>query len=397
MDMSIRDRIRKRREEDDDDLMILIIPALHHLGYLGGRVAEPQHIPLLTGAEKVKELLEGPVKKCRIAFRMEPYIFKALANYLRKEKLVRDTRIKVEEKLGFFLYMLSHNASYGDLQVFFGHSNNTFHNVMKRFFDIVVPALNLRFLKAPSNQVHPKIHQDNRFYPYFKNCLGAIDGTHIPVSVSPEQAAPFRNRKGTLSHNAMVVCNFDLNITYVSAGWEGSATDARVLRSAMNTPVGKFEVPPGKFYLVDGGYANTASFLAPYRKVRYHLKEFGHGHRRPQNYKELFNHRHAVLRNHDERALGVLKKRFPILKVATFHKLENQVKIPSAAAVLHNIIRSMNGDEKWLDNQPNNIDPIHFVDLPDGDQGNDEANIEGNNLRDSIAHAMWADYQHRRN
>lgn len=397
MDMSIRDRIRKRREEDDDDLMILIIPALHHLGYLGGRDAEPQHIPLLTGAEKVKELLEGPVKKCRIAFRMEPYIFKALANYLRKEKLVRDTRIKVEEKLGFFLYMLSHNASYGDLQVFFGHCNDTFHNVMKQFFDIVVPALNLRFLKAPSNQVHPKIHGDNRFYPYFKNCLGAIDGTHIPVSVSPEQAAPFRNRKGTLSHNVMVVCNFDLNITYVSAGWEGSATDARVLRSAMNTPVGKFEVPPGKFYLVDGGYANTASFLAPYRKVRYHLKEFGHGHRRPQNYKELFNHRHAVLRNHDERALGVLKKRFPILKVATFHKLENQVKIPSAAAVLHNIIRSMNGDEKWLDNQPNNIDPIHFVDLPDGDQGNDEANIEGNNLRDSIAHAMWADYQHRRN
>jgi hypothetical protein len=57
----------------------------------------------------------------------------------------------------------------------------------------------------------------------------------------------------------------------------------------------------------------------------------------------------------------------------------------------------MNGDEKWLDNRPNNIDPIHFVNLPDGDQGNDEANIECNNLRDSIDHAMWADYQHHRN
>ncbi len=230
-----------------------------------------------------------------------------------------------------------------------------------------------------------------------QNCLGSIDGTHIPVSISPDQAAPFRNRKGTLSQNVMVVCDFDLNITYVSAGWEGSATDARVLRSAMNKPIGKFEVPLGKFFLVDGGYANTASFLAPYRGVRYHLKEFGHGHRRPQNHKELFNHRHAVLRNHVERALGVIKKRFPILKVATFHKMENQAKIPLAAAILHNIIRSLNGDEKWLDKDHGNINPQHFVNLPDGDQGNDEGNIEGNNLRDLIAHQMWADYQQRRN
>jgi len=195
----------------------------------------------------------------------------------------------------------------------------------------------------------------------------------------------------------IVVCDFDLNITYVSAGWEGSATDARVLRSAMNKSIGKFEVPLGKFFLVDGGYANTTSFLVPYRGVRYHLKEFGHGHRRPQNHKELFNHRHVVLRNHVERALGVIKMRFPILKVATFHKMENQAKIPLAVVVLHNIIRSLNGDDKWLDKDHGNINPQHFVNLPDGDQGNDEGNIEGNNLRDLIAHQMWADYQQRRN
>jgi hypothetical protein len=108
----------------------------------------------------------------------------------------------------------------------------------------------------------------------------------------------------------MVACDFDLSITFVSSGWEGLATDSRVLTSAMSKG---FQVPPGKFYLVDGGYANTPSFLAPYRGVRYHLKEFGAGHRRPQNLKELFNHRHVLLRNHVERALGVLKKRFPIL------------------------------------------------------------------------------------
>jgi hypothetical protein len=106
-----------------------------------------------------------------------------------------------------------------------------------------------------------------------------------------------------------------------------------------------FRVPEGKFFLVDGGYANTPAFIAPYRGVRYHLKEFGRGHQRPRNYKELFNHRHAVLRNHIERAIGVLKKRFPILKVGTLHPIENQVKIPAAAVVFHNLIRMLGSDK----------------------------------------------------
>jgi hypothetical protein len=191
----------------------------------------------------------------------------------------------------------------------------------------------------------------------------------------------------------MVACDFDLNVTFISSGWEGSATDARVLRAAMNSG---FQVPLGKFYLVDGGYANKASFLTPYRGVRYHLKEYGAGRRRPQNYKEIFNHRHAMLRIHIERALGVIKKCFPILKVATFHKIENQVKIPVAAAVLHNIIRSLKGDEQWLEDQIENVQG-NVVDLPDGDQSNDQGNEQGNNLRDTIAQQMWVDYQQHRN
>jgi hypothetical protein len=145
-----------------------------------------------------------------------------------------------------------------------------------------------------------------------------------------------------------------------------------------------FQVPLGKFYLVDGGYANTTSFLAPYHGVRYHLKEYGAGRRRPQNYKEIFNHHHAALRNHIERTLGVIKKRFPILKVVTFHKIENQVKIPVADAVLHNIIRSLKGDEQLLEDQAENVQG-NVVNLLDEDQINDQGNEQGNNLIDTIA------------
>ena len=196
----------------------------------------------------------------------------------------------------------------------------------------------------------------------------------------------------------MLACDFDLNFTFISSGWEGSATDVRVLRSTL---LRGFRVPEGIFFLVDGGYANTPSFLAPYRGVRYHLKEFVHGHQQPSNHKELFNHHHALLRNHIERAIGVLKKCFPILKVGTLHNIKNQVKIPAAAVVFHNIIRMHNGDDGWLRNQPNNISPERFVDLPGGDNvyNNDVSSFSsqienGNSERDVIALKRWEDYIH---
>jgi len=107
------------------------------------------------------------------------------------------------------------------------------------------------------------------------------------------------------------------------------------------------------------------------------------------------------LRNHIERSIGVLKKRFPILKVGTLHPIENQVKIPAAAVVFHNLIRMHHGDEGWLRNQPDNIPPDTFVAVYGGDNiyNNDVSSFNsqienGNSQRDAIALSMWADYTH---
>ncbi|RLN29183.1 uncharacterized protein C2845_PM05G30760 [Panicum miliaceum] len=185
-----------------------------------------------------------------------------------------------------FMFMLSHNASTERLKKKFQHSGETIHRKITEVFDII-PALTHRFVKLPNvNQTHVKIASDPRYMSFFQNCIGAIDGTHVPITISEESAPPLRNRKGILSQNVMCACDFDLKFTFISCGWEGSASDAGVLRSARSKG---FHVPEGKFYLVDGGYANTPSFIAPYRGVRYHLSEF----RRQEsyaNYRELFNH-----------------------------------------------------------------------------------------------------------
>ena len=145
-------------------------------------------------------------------------------------------------------------------------------------------------------------------FSYIQNYIGAIDGTHVPIVIRQDNASPYRNRKGTLSQNVMFACDFDLKFTFISSSWEGSASNAEVLWSALGK---EFIAPLEKLYIVDGGYAITPSFLAPYWGVKYHLSEFRrHGQRGNAyaNYKKLFNHWHVILQNHMERAFRVLKK-----------------------------------------------------------------------------------------
>jgi len=193
----------------------------------------------------------------------------------------------------------------------------------------------------------------------------------------------------------MVACDFNCQFVHVSAGWEGSAADARVLQDALTHD---FYVPSGKFYLVDAGYANTPNFIAPYRNVRYHLQEQGRSNQRPSNAKELFNLRHAQLRNHVERIIGVLKMRFPILKCASHYPIDTQRDIVLAACVLHNFIKQNDGADQWLSEDIMAVSPSEIVDIPDGDQNYredvtlNEQRRAGNLRRNQIAQDMWDDY-----
>nr|XP_020165865.1 putative nuclease HARBI1 [Aegilops tauschii subsp. strangulata]XP_045087833.1 putative nuclease HARBI1 [Aegilops tauschii subsp. strangulata] len=320
--------------EEEEEIMFLVFPTLYCISSRREKI--PYNTSILTGAKYIREILDGHPQRCPDILRMESHIFQALCDHLRSKNLLRNSRgVSVGEQLGMFMYMLSRNASYGTLIDRFQHSPEIVHRHINGCFNAMI-SLAFDLIKHSSSDTHCKISTHPQFWPFFENCLGAIYGTHVPMTIASSEAAPYRNRKGTLSQNLMVACDFDLKVVYVSAGWEGSASDAGVLKSSFQSG---FHVPTGKYYLVDGGYANTPQFLAPYHGVRYHLQDFGRGGSRPKNAKELFNLRHARLRNHIERAIGVWEMRFPILKVGMHYPIDTQVKIAVAAAVFHNIIR----------------------------------------------------------
>ncbi|OAY65043.1 putative nuclease HARBI1, partial [Ananas comosus] len=286
------------------------------------------------------DILSGHHERCYHHFRMSATTFIALRDALVERGLISSTRnITADEQLGIFLYGVGHGVANRILAETFQHSGETisrdFNNVLRG-----IVRLKDNYIMLPSSNavVHLRIRDNPNFHP-FKNAIGAIDGTHIPVVVKRSQQAPFRCRKGFTSQNMMAAVSFDLNFLFVCTGWEGSTTDMRVLRWACER--GGFVVPEGKYYLVDSGYANTEKFLTPYRGERYHISQFDAStlarvHRNPR---DLYNHRHAQLRNVVERTFGILKKRFKILNVATPFSYKVQYLIAMACCIIHNFIR----------------------------------------------------------
>lgn len=129
----------------------------------------------------------------------------------------------------------------------------------------------------PPDVIPPEIRNDPRFYPFFKDCRGAVDGSLLDAFVSQADMSRYRSRKGRISTNLLAACHFSLLFCYLLSGWEGSAADSRVFDDARRTD---FPIAPGTYYLGDAGFPLCDALLVPYRGVRYHLKEWEQSNQR---------------------------------------------------------------------------------------------------------------------
>ncbi|KAF8393770.1 hypothetical protein HHK36_019968 [Tetracentron sinense] len=238
----------------------------------------------------ISSIIHGSDSHCIDQIRMSPRAFYRLCEILRNKNLLRPTiNVSIEEQMVTFLHLIGHNVRLRVIGSRFHRSCETIH----RYFNIVLRAimkLHKDLIRPPTCCTSPEIQHNRRYWPWFEDCIGAIDGTHVCASVPIALQARFRGRKEGTTQNVLAVVSFDLKFMYVLAGWEGSAHDSC------------------KYLLGDAGYGLRNGFIPPYQGVRYHLKEYSN--HSSENEKELFNLRHSSLRTTVERAFGVLKKRF---------------------------------------------------------------------------------------
>ncbi|TYK10663.1 putative nuclease HARBI1 [Cucumis melo var. makuwa] len=149
----------------------------------------------------------------------------------------------------------------------------------------------------------------------------------------------------------------------------------------------------GYYYLVDAGYPNTEGFLEPYRGQRYHLQEGRGPENAPSTSKEFFNMKHSSARNVIERAFGVLKGRWAILRGRSYYPIGVQCRTILACCLLHNLInREMknfdiedNIDEVDSTHATTVVDDIHYI----------ETSNEWSQWRDDLAEEMFTEWELR--
>ncbi|XP_058106251.1 uncharacterized protein LOC131249457 [Magnolia sinica] len=250
----------------------------------------PSRFGDLERRKLINSIIRAGDNECVAQLRMNKATFFNLCSFFRDRNLLLNGKhVSLEEQLVMFLHMVEHNVRNRVIGHRFIRSGETVSRYFSKAVDAIV-GLYPEFVKLPSADTPVEILANSNWSDYFQDCIGAIDGTHILAYVPVLESATYRNKKGVLSQNVLGACTFDIKFVYVLAGWEGSASDARVLQSALTHSIDRLTLPEGKYYVVDAGYAHSSGFTAPFRGVRYHLNEYRTGCN-PSNKKKLFNYR----------------------------------------------------------------------------------------------------------
>lgn len=150
------------------------------------------------------------------------------------------------------------------------HLLRIFHRVLDA---LVSEDIYYTYIRLPndSSPIPPEIEDNPKIFPYFKDIVGAIDGSLISAHVPTEDQQRYRSRKGHICQNVMAVVSMDGKFIYLLTGWEGSAADSTVYNDAVAAGL---VIPRGRMLLADAGFAICEALLVPYRGVRYHLREW---------------------------------------------------------------------------------------------------------------------------
>ena len=162
-----------------------------------------------------------------------------------------------------------------------------------------------------------------------KYCIGALDGTLIPIWVKDFLQKLYYCRKGFYALSFQVVCNAAGYIIWIGGAragsmWDGNAIVGETLLTHLMP-----SLPAGFYVIGDGGYRGLRWLLTPFKRKQ--------GEMLPRK-EERWNYYHSLVRGIIEKVFGVLKAKFRwMLRGIPLADPDMYATYFVACAILHNM------------------------------------------------------------
>ncbi|KAG7579002.1 Harbinger transposase-derived nuclease domain [Arabidopsis thaliana x Arabidopsis arenosa] len=283
------------------------------------------------GWRHTMQIMRGSNRECYETVRMNQETFLRLCNTLKDNYgLIATRECALEEAVAMCLEVLGHGQ---DQRIVATHFQRAQETVKRKFHEVLDALLRLAddIVKPKENdltEVNSHLSSDSRYYPFFSDCIGALDGTHVKVRVRMDQKNRFWNsRKQYPSMNVLAICNFDMKFVYAYVGTPGKGIYLHILALAI---------------------------------IRINGENMD---RIPKSASEKFNKSHSSLRSVVERSFGVWKTKWKIIGDPKYD-LRTMCKIVVATMTLHNFIRDSNrADEDFCEFERNEdfvVESVHL-------------------------------------
>jgi hypothetical protein len=147
-------------------------------------------------------------------FRMDSSLFYQLHDLLLSTYDLRSLlHINSVELLAMFLVICGHGMSNSAIHGIFSHSGETISRKFDEVLNCVVAICKdyIRPIDPNFRTTHQRITDDRRMMPYFKGCIGALDGTHILATPPPHDVVRYIGRTGKATQNVLDVVMLTYN------------------------------------------------------------------------------------------------------------------------------------------------------------------------------------------
>ncbi|POW12769.1 hypothetical protein PSTT_04385 [Puccinia striiformis] len=196
-------------------------------------------------------------------------------------------------------------------------------------------SLEEQYVSWPDTQGRRAIASRVDEFTGFRNCVGFIDGTLLPLYDRPAiDPQDYYSRKGYYCLNTLIVCDEEKRITYYLTGWPGCCHDTRLWENSELKLKERELFSPGENLIANSGFPVQTNVVPAFKRPP---------HAAMPRLKKRFNHHLSSIRVRNEHCIGILKGRFQSLRglrkdlssAGTMEKITHWI---SACIVLHNFL-----------------------------------------------------------